>query len=415
MLHEYARLPRAIHILCLGTFVNRAGTFVVPFLAIYIRDNLSFSMEFATGVMGAYGLGSIVGAVVGGHLADRIGRRIVMLMALVGSAAMLLVLSTTRAPALILLATCGFAAIADMYRPAVSAVIADLVEPEDRPQAYGLMYIAVNLGFAVGPVVGGLLAARSFSWLFYGDAATSLLYAVIIASCIRETLPQRRASGGASGEQQVGDHSPPSASCDPSTDLSFGEAAAHIVRDRVFVGFAAATFLMACVFMQGMSTFPLDLHARGFSPKAYGRIIAVNGILIVLLQIPVAVWVRNRDRGGALALAALVTGLGFGLQAFAGNAVQFAGCVAIWTLGEIIQSPVISPVVADLAPVPLRARYMSVLTMSYAAAHMIGAPLGGLVLSQSGPKWLWLGTLGTAVLAALLYAGPLRCHIAART
>jgi MFS family permease len=377
--------------MCLGMFVNRAGTFVVLFLTFYLRERLGLSIATATGAMGCLGAGSMCGALIGGHLADLYGRRVVMIAALVGSAAMLILLSAATSPPMLLAGVFFFALIADLYRPAASAMIADLVEPLRRPHAYGLMYVAINLGFAVGPLVGGLLASVSYTLLFYADAATSCAYALLILIALPETL--HRASGRAPEDPASRDAGEP----------GFAAALVHILRDGTFMWFCAANLTVSLVYMQLMSTFPLYLRSLGFDAGAYGRIIAVNGILIVLGQLPVTALTAHLDRGLVLSCAAVFVALGFGLKLAAHSGWQFALAVAIWTVGEMMQASLISPIVADLAPAPLRARYMGLLSVSFSGASALGAPLGGWVLEHWGGRYVWAGSAASALLAAAIY------------
>ncbi len=180
MLKQYLTLPRAIHILCVGAFINRAGAFLAPFLTLYLQKKLDLGTEFATQAMGIYGVGAMAAFAVGGHLADRLGRRTVMLISLLGSGSILMVFGRLSSPWAILAALLLFALVAEMYRPAASAMIADLVAPDRRPEAFGLMYVSINLGFAVAASVGGVLARYSFRLLFWGDALTAFVYAGII-------------------------------------------------------------------------------------------------------------------------------------------------------------------------------------------------------------------------------------------
>ena len=190
MLREYLSLPRSIHILCMGSFINRAGAFVVVFLVLYLRQDLGLDVTFATRTMGVFGLGAIIASLVGGHLADQIGRRTVMLASLFGGATILVVFSFVTARWAIMPMVLVFAMVVEMYRPAASAMIADLTDPVQRPHAFGLMYVAINLGFAVGAFVGGKIAGYGFQWLFWGDALTAAIYGLIIVLAISETLPK---------------------------------------------------------------------------------------------------------------------------------------------------------------------------------------------------------------------------------
>ena len=390
---QYAQLPRAVHVLCLGTLINRAGTFLVVFLTLYLKEQLELGIEFATGCMGAFGLGSMAAGLVGGHLADAIGRRVIMLVALFGGAAILLVFSVLTAPWAIMLATVVFAFVAEMYRPAASAMIADLVEPDRRPQAFGLMYVAINLGFSVAPIVGGLLIEHlTFKWLFWGDAVTAACYGVIVLLFIRETLPGRRPQPASPAEANAA-----------AETLGWRRAAAAVFSDTTFLVFCLATFFIAMVFMQSMSTFPLYLSQRGIDAPTYGRIIAVNGIMIAIFQLPFTALISRFNRATMICLAAVFNAIGFGLIGVVDGVWWFVGTVVVWTAGEMMAAPVAPTIVSDLAPTHLRARYMGVFTMSFSGANMIGAPLGGMVLARCGGAYVWACAFALALVAALLY------------
>lgn len=407
MLHDYITLPRGVHLLCLGSLINRAGTMIVPFLAIYLHDALHVGPAFAPAAMGVFGLGSIGASFLGGQLADQIGRRAVMLFAMFGGATMLLLLSMVQTPALFLVGLFVFALIGETYRPAASAMIADLTAPAQRSHAYALMYIAVNLGFAIGPLLGGYLAAYSFKWLFLGDAATSAAYGLIILFGIAETMG-RAARDPEAAPAAVGD---PATAANPAVVpapqrvemVRFSTAMRHIAADRTFLLLLAAAFSVALLYMQSMSSFPIYLERLGFSPEQYGRIIAVNGLLIFLLQLPMTSWLKNRPRTRMLVISSVLTAIGFGLKSVATTELAFIGTVVIWTFGEMMQVPLLPPLVAELAPEKMRARYMGVFGMCFSGANTIGAPLGGLVLAQLGPKALWLGGAGLALLSGCFY------------
>lgn len=400
MLKHYLELPRSVHVLCVGTFINRAGSFLIIFLTLYLKKELDLSVEFATRTIAAFGIGSIVAALVGGHLADAIGRRTVMLLSLSGGAGVLVIFAFLRTPLAIMSATFLFAAVMDMYRPAASAMIADLVEPEHRTHAFGLMYVSINLGFSVAPVVGGVVAQYSFQWLFWGDAATSFIYAVIIFFAIRETLPSRQMKSDASDD--------PQAEAEPIVEsnapvVTVTEAVVRIVKDRTFMIFCLASLCGGLVYQQAFSTFPLYLSDLGIGEKTYGRIIALNGIMIVFLQLPFTAWFGRFNKATLLATAAVVVAVGFGLIGAASTAWQFALTVVVWTCGEMLEAPVKFALAADLAPKELRARYMGVISMSYSAALAIGATLGGVVLARWGGSYIWQGCFFVGLLAAALY------------
>lgn len=387
MLRNYLDLPRTIHILCLGTLLNRAGTFVMMFITFYLQERMHLGGLFATQAIGVFGLGTLMASIVGGQLADTVGRKTVMLVALLGGASVLMVFGRITDPWMILAALWLFSFLSEMYRPAVQAMISDVVSEEQRPHAYGLMYIAINLGAAIAPLIGGLLATAAFEYLFWGDAATSAGYAIIIAVSVSESLRKQPRDAGA------------------KTGLSAaGSAYRRVFSDGVYLRFCVGTFLLSCVFMQAMSTLPLFMKGLGFGPDVYGRTIALNGLLVVLLQIPMTHWIRRFPRQRMLMAAATTTGIGFGLSGLADTQLTFALTVVIWTLGELMQSPLVPSVVSDLAPHDLRARYFGLLTMCFSGGNLIAAPIGGWVLTAKGPAWLWGGCVAVGFLSATLYA-----------
>ncbi|MFH1108442.1 MAG: MFS transporter [Planctomycetota bacterium] len=392
MLRQFLDLPRAVHVLCLGTFINRAGAFVVLFLTFYLQEELQLGGIFATQAIGFFGLGTFLAALIGGQLADTIGRKTVMLISLLGGASILLAFGHIRYPPLILAATALFAFLMDMYRPAVSAMISDIVSVEQRPHAFGLMYIAINLGAAVAPLVGGLLATRAFAWLFWGDAATSAAYAGIIALCVRETLVREPRGGIDSANSAKGPFH------------SAVHAYGRMLHDGPYVRFCLGTLFLSFVYMQSISTFPLYLKSLSLGPEVYGRAISLNGLLVVLLQVPMTHLVTKFNRVRMIVFAALTTGLGFGLNGLAATPLAFSLTVVVWTIGELMQSPLVPSIVSDLAPADLRARYFGLLTMCYSGGNLIAGPLGGWVLVRFGGGWLWGGCVGIGLLSAALYA-----------
>ncbi len=164
------------------------------YLTIYVSEVLGLGKTFASYCIGAFGLGAVIASFVGGQLADQLGRRITLLFALFGGAISLILLSVITNGWLFMATMFSFALIVEMYRPATSAMISDLTTPSQRPHAFGLMYIAINLGFAVAPPIGGYLAERSFLWLFWGDAITTAMYGCVILLFISESRPTRAVS-----------------------------------------------------------------------------------------------------------------------------------------------------------------------------------------------------------------------------
>lgn len=387
-------LPRTFWYLWTGALINRLGGFVYTFLALYLTQARHFTVAHAGLVVALYGAGSFASAPVGGYLADHIGRRRTMLTSFALGAAAMLQLGFARAPWHITLAAPLLGFCNDLFRPAQQATIADLVPPEDRTRAYGYVYWAVNLGFAAAAMIAGFMAQRNFMLLFVGDAATTLLFGLIVYLRVPETHPER--------------HIVTRERPDPTAPL----------RDRAFMAFVIAQFLVMLVGSQGNSTLPVDMRDHGVQPVTYGWLLAINGIMIVLLQ-PTAIRVVLRyRRSRVLALAALLQGVGFGLTGAGHTTAWYALTVVVWTVAELLYSPVSPAVVADAAPTRLRGVYQGTYSMAWGASTCLAPALGSLVLGRFGSVTLWSSCFGVCLLAVGLHLrrGPSdTTHVSART
>jgi MFS family permease len=383
-------LPRSFWFLWVAALVNRLGGFVYTFLALYLHRARHFTIAQAGFVVTLYGLGSFVSGPVGGYLADHIGRRRTMLASFVLGALAMLQLGFARAPAHIALSALLLGFCGDLFRPAQAATVADVVAPADRTRAFGYLYWAVNLGFAGAAMLAGFLARSSFTLLFVGDAATTLACGLIIYRFVPETHPERQAAP--SGEKRPRP--------DPRVPL----------RDGVFMFFVLAQFLVMLVGSQGNSTLPVDVTGHGVPESSYGMLMAINGLMIVLLQPLTVRFVRRYRRAHVLAGGALLQGVGFGLTGAGHTAAWYAGTVIVWTVAELLYSPVAPTVTADLSPPHLRGSYQGTYLMAWGASVCLAPALGSLVLSRFGSAVLWSGCGAIGVTAALLHLaiGPAR-------
>lgn len=395
-----ATTPRVYWILWWGMLINRMGGFVVPLLTLYLTGDRGLSIGEAAAVVSMFGLGQMVSSVIGGALADKIGRRITMLIGLFGGAAMMatLAFATTVPQMTVLVGLLGL--VGELYRPAVLALVSDVVAPEHRAGAFGMLYWAINLGFAVAAMIGGLLAGTDFFLLFLLDAGTMAAFGVIIAWKIPETRPARP---------------PPAAGDAMARAVGVASVPGGPLRDPGFLLFIAITFLYVVIPQQSGVVLTVHMTEQGFSRAAYGAVMACNGVLIVLLQPALTAVSARRDPVRVLALAMLITGLGMALHGVSDWLVLHLLAVSIWTVGEILESPVRSTMVAAMAPVHARGRYQGGLVLTWGAAAFVSPRLGSWVWSHDSAA-LWGGCLGLGVLAAIaaLLAAPLwRRRIAA--
>lgn len=377
-------LPRPFWVLWAGTLVNRLGTMVVPFLAFYLSGGRGLTVTQVGAVIAVGGAGSVVSQALGGYLADRFGRRVTLSGGMVATAASMIVLGYVSGLPALIATVFVFGLSLDLYRPASAALTSDLVPAADRPRAFGLQYWAINLGFAVSTSLGGLLARHGFGLLFWVDALTCLAFAALIWRGVPEPPRARTRTGDGPRDGFV-----------------------TVLRDRVMVAYVLCALAYLFGLMQYQATLALAMRGDGLSPTAYGMAIAVNGVVIVLVQPLVVRRLTEYDRPRVLAFGMALAGLGFGLNALASTTVAYAGAVVVWTLGEIITASVGQAVVADLAPAHLRGRYQGMFGVAWSVASLI-APLGGTALLAHGKFVLWPVCAGLAVLAAAgqLALGP---------
>jgi MFS family permease len=377
-------MPPAAWVLFGGSFVNRFGSFVLVFLVIWLTEE-GYSPAQAGAAVSSYGLGALGASLLGGYLADRIGRRNAIALSMFSAAATMLALSQADTLALVL----GLAALAgltaELYRPASAALLADLVPSERRVTAYAIYRIAINLGFAGGPAVAGLLAERSFFLIFLGEAVTSVLFGIAALLFLPEGVRSQR------------------------HEEAPGELVRAVRADRRFQLFLVASLLTAFVYFQAQGALPLHVVDEGFSFATFGALMSLNGLVVVLLELPIAVVAQRYQRRPVIALGSALTGLGFALTAWATDVPLLAVTVVVWTLGEIVSAPSSQAYVADLAPPHLRGRYQGAWGLTFGLA-LILAPVIGTAVFAVSPTVLWLscGVLGLVAALLVLGVGPRR-------
>ncbi|MFJ8585650.1 MDR family MFS transporter [Streptomyces sp. NPDC093595] len=372
-------LPREFWWLWTSTLVNRLGAFVATFMALYLTLDRGYSATYAGLVATLHGLGGVISSLGAGVMTDRLGRRPTMLIAQSSTALSVAVLGFMEHPVAIAAVAFLVGAASNASRPAVQAMLADLIPPEDRVRAFSLNYWAINLGFAISSAGAGFLAEYSYRAGFLAEAAMTLACAVLIFVKIPESRPEQ--APGTAGKAAAG----------PEVGLG------TVLRDGRFMGVVGLSFLISLIFQQGYVGLPVAMGADGFTSADFGTAIAVNGVLIVALQIPLTRYIEHRDPRSLLVLSALLAGYGFGLTAFAGSVAVYALTVCVWTVGEMINAPTQTGLVVRLSPVHGRGRYQGVYTMSWSVAALVAPLLSGWVIDRFGAPWLWgmCAVLGT--------------------
>ncbi|MFG7946804.1 MDR family MFS transporter [Streptomyces cacaoi] len=385
-------LPRAFWWLWTSTLINRLGSFVTTFLALYLTVDRGYSASYAGLVGSLYGAGGVVASIGGGVLTDRLGRRPTLLLSQLSTAASVAALSLVTHPVAIA-AVAGVVGMAtNASRPAVQAMIADIVAPQDRVRALALNFWAVNLGFAVSSAAAGFIAQFSYHVLFFSEAAMVLVCAIVVFVKLPESRPERPAPGRPDARRRPEDAD--------ERPVSLGT----VLRDGRFMAVVGLSLLVAVLIQQAFVAMPITMGEQGFSSSDFGTAIAVNGLLIVLIQLPVTRFVERRDPLRALVCSSLLIGAGFGLNAFAGSVPFFAFAVVVWTVGEVINTPTQMGLVVRLSPVHGRGRYQGMFSMSWAAANLAAPLVAGWIIDRFGSATLWSASAVLGAVAATGYA-----------
>ncbi len=379
-------LPPAFWVLWWGVLLNRAASFVAAFLGLFLVEERGLSVELAGAVVALYGVGGILGALAGGAVSDRLGRRFTMLLSLGVNAAAVGSLAAARGTALVAALTLVAGLAGQTNTPALNAAVADVVPYPDRRRAFGLTYWAANAGYGVGFAVAAAVGPHSLPALFVLDAITTAGFLLLVAWRMPETRPAAAAR-------------------DPVL-----AGLGRVVADGTFMAFLGLHLLALLVFTQWQLMLPTDAAAHGVGRAGYSLIMWLNCAGAIVLQPLLGSRVGGRDPTRSLVASALLFGVGYGLNAFAtGLPVYLLGAV-LWTTGEVLCLPVASALAAALAPPELRGRYQGVFSTVFAGAFALSPWLSGKLAAHAGARAVWFACLGAGLLAALghLAAGPSR-------
>ncbi|MFN7957308.1 MAG: MFS transporter [Holophagaceae bacterium] len=372
-------LPREVWLVCASTLINRLGTMALPFLVLYLTEGRHWTPAEAGYGMMVYGAGALAAGPFSGRLADRLGHVHVLKASLWTSGALLLILPFASTKPLLFALIFLWAGLTQAFWPSAMALLTGLAAPEQRKAVFALHRLAVNLGMAVGPAAGGLIAHHSYRWVFWTDGLSTLAGAVLLGLLLQAppapSLPHDHTPGGSPW------------------------------RDRHLL-FLLLPFIPALmVFFQIEGTLPLwVVRDLGLGSRFFGILFTVNTLLIVVLEVPLNLAMGHWRHGRLLLLGCLCLAFGFGLTAWARGYATLILTTVIWTFGEMILFPAMSDAVATLAPPDRRGEYMGLLSLAFAAALALGPWLGVLAYAKAGPRSVWLATFVIAGAAGLLLA-----------
>lgn len=377
-LNNFTGFSREIWILTLITFINRAGTMVLPFLSKYLKEDLHFSYSQVGWIMVSFGCGSMVGSWLGGKLSDKIGFYRIMIFSLFVSGLMFFGLQYITSFIGLCIGMFCIMVVADMFRPAMFVSLGAYATPENRTRSLTLVRLAINLGFAAGPALGGFIIMNNgYKGLFWADGGTCILAITLFAILVKEKTKSKFVDKK-----------------DPDTVLTHS-----VFKDKPFWIFLGSCMITGILFFQLFTTMPLYHREQfGLTELQTGLLLTMNGLMIFFLEMPIVGYVERKKISklkvinlGALAMA---------ISMFLMLVNFWAGILLIMmlfmTFGEMFAFPFSNSFAIGRAPKGHEGRYMAIFTMSFSMAHILSAKIGLGIIDHFGyqANWFFMGILG---------------------
>ena len=368
---SFTKYPRQFWFLMIGSFVFTTGSSLVwPFLNIYIQEKLGIPLRYSTLLVSLRAVSGILASFCfAGSFADRFGRRFLILASLLGG--FIYYTGLRQAGqfwhfALLM----GFWGMLDIFYPVgLNAMIADLIHADDRLEAYSVLRVVYNAGYGIGPILGGIMAARSYDRIFLAAAAGYAVSFVFMFFFTKETLTEENRAGG------------------PKTDAA---GITVVLKDRLYI---TSVFLNGLICITSAGVFNLlSLYAGqnfGIPENRISYVFTVNAVMCVTLQLPVIRMIKNLRPMRLMCLSGLLYMLSVGSIALVDRVWWYCICMAVMTVGELVMSPTMSDLAANLAPADARGRYMSVLSLARPLGQGIGPALLGYVNDMVSPRMMW--------------------------
>ena len=382
-INNFRGFSREIKILATITFINRAGTMVLPFLSKYLKEDLHFSYSQVGWIMVSFGLGSMLGSWLGGKLTDKVGFYKIMIFSLFTSGIGFFIIQYITSFWGLCFAMFGIMVFADMFRPAMFVSLGAYATPENRTRALTLVRLAVNLGFAAGPALGGLIIMNiGYQGLFWVDGSTCILAILIFALLVKEKKKLPVSVDSSSTNQEI----------------------RSVFKDKIFWIFLFVSFVTAMIFFQLFTALPLYHHEQfGLSEFQTGLLMTLNGLLIFALEMPIVSYFERKkvQKIKIILWGTLIMGISFyGLIINVWAGILVISMVLV-SFGEMFSFPFSNSFALSRAQIGHEGRYMALYTMSFSLAHIVSSKMGMEIIANFGyqTNWFVMGSFG--ILAGL--------------
>ncbi|MTI66474.1 MAG: MFS transporter [Firmicutes bacterium] len=380
MFNMYKGLPRSIYILFIARVVNSMGMFVYPFLTLFLSKKIGLSDSEIGFYMLLASTTFVPGAFLGGKLTDHFGRKKILLI--FQSLAALTFIScgfmgNSMIVTWLLITASLFNGIAD---PATGAMVTDLTEPKNRKAAFSLLYLGINIGVAIGPIIAGFLFENYTRWIFWGDGLTTVIALSLVLIYVPDTKPTEKEI------KQTNDK------LSDSEKAELGSVFKALLKRPFLIGFAIIYSLLTFSYSQHAFSIPLQLNDifGDASSKMFGTIMSVNAIVVLIMTVPLTNLTKNLKPVQNVSIVGILYALGFGMIYYIDYFPFFILSTILWTMGEILAVTNVGVYIANHSPITHRGRFSSFLNILSGAGYALGPAIMGIYIESFGVRQVWI-------------------------
>ncbi|MCY6371610.1 MDR family MFS transporter [Clostridium ganghwense] len=393
---RYSNLPRSIIILFFARIINSLGNFIYPFLTMFLTDKMGMSTDKIGTFMMMSAVAFVPGSIIGGKLCDHLGRKKILIIFQSLAAIMLIPCgflgNSILIPWLLILSNFFGGAV----QPASSAMVGDLTNEDNRQEAFSLLYLGINIGVAVGPLIAGFLYNNYLQWIFWGDALTTIASLILVAIFVKETIPDDHEYD----DKEITNEKEKGVS---------GSLISVIINRPALLAFSLVSAIYSFVYSQHAFCIPLQAKNMFGERGAviFGSIMSVNALVVVFFTVLIIRLTRKNRPIFNIAMAGIFYSLGFGMLFFIKSYFLLIISTIIWTIGEILASTNSGVYVANHTPMSHRGRVNSILPIISGAGFAIGPKVMGTYIKYRGVRSAWplmaVLALGASILMYVLY------------